>query len=118
MKLLSTLCIAVLSLVGSYGYAQSGEVEKTAELAVKPPVRLYPNPAIDFIHVEIEHVDVTDVRVSLHNIIGNEILADKEIVNSNTIRVGLKNLPAGYYLLVLKDDKALKAAYKFLLKGV
>ena len=79
-------------------------------------VQIYPNPAGDeFIHVHIENVNLSEAKVSLHNIIGNEMRVEKDMLDENTLRIKVKDLATGYYLIGLNDDKQkLKGIYKFL----
>jgi hypothetical protein len=79
-------------------------------------VRIYPNPAADeFVHVRIDHINIAGVKVSLHNLIGNEMRVEKDLVDENTLRIKVKDLAAGYYLIGLNDEtQKLKGIYKFL----
>jgi Secretion system C-terminal sorting domain len=104
-----------VSILTANAQASSEEMDAHTTSVITPPVKLFPNPAIHFIDVKIENLNAADVHVSLHNIIGNEISAEKEILNSNEIRVRLKDIPSGYYLLALRDDKNhFRGTYKFL----
>jgi len=79
------------------------------------PVQLYPNPAIDFVNVRLDNVSVNNVSVTLHNIIGNEIRIETDILDEHTLRIKVKDLDAGYYLLALNDSQSnFKGIYKFL----
>src|SRR5689334_13943085 len=76
-------------------------------------VKVYPNPAIDFVYVKLEHVRAENVKVILHNIIGNQMQVETEVVAPNELRVKVKDLASGYYLLALKDDETgLQGTYK------
>ena len=83
---------------------------------VSKSVQIYPNPAADeFVHVHVEHATLTDVKVSMHNIIGNEMNVEKELLDEQTLRIKVKDLAPGYYLIGLNDEKQrLKGVYKFL----
>jgi Secretion system C-terminal sorting domain len=85
-------------------------------LNVSKSVQIYPNPAEDeFLHVHVEHGNLTEVKVSLHNIIGNEMTVEKELLDEQTLRIRVKDLAPGYYLIGLNDEKQkLKGIYKFL----
>ncbi|WP_276369721.1 T9SS type A sorting domain-containing protein [Chryseolinea sp. H1M3-3] len=85
-------------------------------LDIGKSVQIYPNPAPDdFIHVRVEHVNLSEAKVSLHNIIGNEMRVEKDLLDENTLRIKVKDLATGYYLISLNDDKQkLKGIYKFL----
>jgi hypothetical protein len=63
----------------------------------------------------VEDVDLSEAKVSLHNIIGNEMRVEKDLLDENTIRIKVKDLAMGYYLIGLNDEKQkLKGIYKFL----
>lgn len=80
-------------------------------------VRVYPNPAVDFIHVQVEHAKAQNLKLSLHNIIGNEMRIESEIVDEHEVRIRVKDLTAGYYLLAIKDDESgLRTIHKVLKK--
>jgi hypothetical protein len=79
-------------------------------------VQIYPNPAADeYIHVKVDNIDLTETKVTLHNIIGNEMKVEKDLLDEHTLRIKVKDLATGYYLIGLNDDKyKLKGIYKFL----
>lgn len=109
--------IVLAALIGSIGArAQSGfDFGQPERQDISKSVLIYPNPAVEYVHVRLEHVNLDDVRVKLHNIIGNEINIETEKVDEHTFRVKVKDLDAGYYLLALSDDQAkFKGIYKFL----
>jgi hypothetical protein len=58
---------------------------------------------------------VNNLSVTLHNIIGNEIRVETDILDEHTLRIKVKDLDAGYYLLALNDSQSkFKGIYKFL----
>lgn len=81
---------------------------------ISKSVSLFPNPAIEYINVKIEQLPAEDLKVGLHNIIGNEIPAEVEITDKHELRIRVKDLAAGYYLLTLKSEAAhFRGTYKF-----
>lgn len=97
--------------------AQSGnDFGQPERLDVAKSVQIYPNPVQDdFLNVSVQHISLEGVKVSLHNIIGNEMKVEKELVDEHTLRIRVKDLATGYYLIGLNDDKQkLKGIYKFL----
>lgn len=80
-------------------------------------VSVYPNPAVDFINIRFESIEVSDIAFSVHNIIGNEMTAETEVLGPHEIRIRVKEYPAGYYLLAVRD-KPLNygTTYKFVKK--
>lgn len=93
-----------------YDYSRPERVE------LSKSVQVFPNPAADeYINVRTEHVTLTDAKVTLHNIIGNEMKVEKELLDEHTLRIKVKDLATGYYLIGLNDEKQkLKGIYKFL----
>jgi hypothetical protein len=80
-------------------------------------VRVFPNPAIDFIHVKVEHAKAENLKLTLHNIIGNETRIESEIVDEHEVRIRVKDLSTGYYLLTIKDEvSGLRTIHKVLKK--
>ena len=78
-------------------------------------VHIYPNPAVEYVHIRLDHVNMDKVEISLHNIIGNEIRIEKERVDEHEVRIRVKDFDAGYYLVALKDDHSkFRGTYKFL----
>lgn len=80
-------------------------------------VSVYPNPAIDdYVYLRLtEPLDARLVHLNLYNIIGNELPVEAEVVNEHEIRIRIKDLSAGYYLLGVREERTLfRGTYKFL----
>jgi hypothetical protein len=78
-------------------------------------VQIYPNPATEFISIKFETPIANKVKLSVHNVIGNVMEAETEVVNEFELRVKVKEFSTGYYLLSIKDERAsLNSTYKFL----
>lgn len=78
-------------------------------------IELYPNPAVDYIVVEISNSTLRDTEFELHSIIGNEIKVEAEDVGNGRYRIPVKEYATGYYFLVVKDEVTrFKRAYRFL----
>ena len=93
------------------------------DLAGDPPsvsksIHIYPNPtneSSDFVNVRIAPLNSHKVKLVLHNIIGNEITTDTEVVDEHELRFRVKDLASGYYLLTVRDSETnFRATYKFL----
>ena len=110
-----TVILAIL--ISSLGLrAQSGlDFGQPERQDISKSVQLFPNPATDVVNVKLEHVNVNNLSITLHNIIGNEIRVETDIVDEHTLRIKVKDLDAGYYLLALNDAQSkFKGTYKFL----
>lgn len=80
-------------------------------------IHLFPNPAVEYINVKVDHTKASDIRVTLHNIIGNEMSIETEIIDEHTLRVRVKDFPVGYYLLALRDKNSRHSGtFKFVKK--
>ncbi|MCS6975022.1 MAG: T9SS type A sorting domain-containing protein [Cyclobacteriaceae bacterium] len=80
-------------------------------------VSVYPNPAVDdYVYVRLaEPLDARLLHLHLYNIIGNEIPVEAEVLSEHEIRIRIKELSAGYYLLGLQEERTrFKGTYKFL----
>ncbi len=78
-------------------------------------MKLYPNPTTDYISLKLEAPNAQHVKLTLHNIIGNSLEIESEIIDENEVRLKVKDLASGYYLLAVKDERSgFKGVYKFL----
>ena len=78
-------------------------------------VHLFPNPATEFVDVQLDQFPAENVTLSVHNILGSELPVETEILDENLIRVRVKDLASGYYLLAIKDEESkFRGTYKFL----
>ncbi|MBS1491026.1 MAG: T9SS type A sorting domain-containing protein [Bacteroidetes bacterium] len=112
MKKVSFLAISLLicQLAFSQGRDES----------VRPPdpvksVQVYPNPAIDFVTVKFETPLAKTSKLEFHSIIGSLLDLEQEVVDDYEIRVKIKELPIGYYIIAVHDPvNNTRAFYKFL----
>ncbi|HEY9007727.1 T9SS type A sorting domain-containing protein [Ohtaekwangia sp.] len=90
---------------------------QTEHVDIAKSIHIFPNPAVEFVHVRIEQFKAQDIRLTLHNIIGNEMAAETEIVDEHELRVRVKDLASGYYLLAMRDkDSKFNSTFKFVKK--
>jgi hypothetical protein len=115
MRFFRLILIVILAFAFERGLAQSQPEEPNAEARLTKSVHLFPNPATEYVHVKVEEFPAEKVKLTLHSIIGNEMEIESEVVNEHELRVKVKDLAAGYYLLAVKDDEAkFRGIYKFL----
>ena len=80
-------------------------------------VKLFPNPAVEYLIVEIKSQELSNVSFELNNIIGNTFQMRSEPLGDNRYKIYVKDLRPGYYFLTLKDDNSTyKHTYRFLKK--
>jgi hypothetical protein len=111
------LVILMLSAF-SLAMAQSqpdGPPAPSAEINLTRSVHLFPNPATEFVDVQLDQFPAENVKLTVHNIIGNQLQVETEILDEHLIRVKVKELATGYYLLAIKDEESkFRGTYKFL----
>lgn len=122
------LLIFLVSLSGSCLLAQSSSglnLNKTREfsffedkvLEPRSDVKLFPNPAVDYLIVEIKDSAMVAVDFELNNIIGNTFSLRSEKMSGNRYKFYVKDLMPGYYFLTVKDaNSGYKRAYRFVKK--
>jgi len=78
-------------------------------------VQVYPNPATEFISVKFETPQAKKVKLTVHNILGNSIELETEVIDEFEIKIRVKDLATGYYFVSVRDESAsLRSTYKFL----
>ena len=120
MKLSGILLLASIfyfSLTDATAQTTNGELSylRNSTLLEKNKVTLYPNPATDFLNVEISNTELKNVTIKMYNIIGNVVNTEIEVLEDHKYFIKLKDLPPGYYLLAIKDgNNKINETYKFL----
>jgi hypothetical protein len=119
MRFVKFILILMMAFAAGVSFAQSqAEISMNAEReSTSLPVHIFPNPAVnvDYVHVKIEDLTADKVVLAVHNILGNEMSVEKEIVNDHELRVYIKDLATGYYFLAIKDDESkYRRTFKFL----
>ncbi len=96
--------------------AQAQDIPVQSERAsIARSISVYPNPATDYIEVNLDQLNAGSVTLALYNIIGNPVAAEPEVIDQHKIRIRVKDLSGGYYLIALRDEETkFKGTYKFL----
>jgi hypothetical protein len=80
-------------------------------------VQIYPNPATDYLTIKFESPVAKSSKLAFHSIIGSSIEVEQEAIDDFEIRVKVKDLPLGYYIIAIHDPQNnSRAIYKFLKK--
>jgi hypothetical protein len=117
MRLLRILLLALFAAAAQTGWAQAQPEENTytPERDIAKSVHIFPNPATEFVHVKLDQFPASKVKLTLHNIIGNEVEIETEVIDEHEIRVKVKDLASGYYLLAVREEEAkYRGTFKFL----
>jgi len=115
MRSFRLLFFSVVALtVTQFAWGQSHDPSFSDRSEPVKMVKVFPNPASDFISLKFETPIAREVKVTLHNIIGNILEVESEIVDNSEIRLRVKELPTGVYLLAVKDADNTQHSIKFL----
>ena len=69
-------------------------------------INAYPNPAINFINLEVSGLEAGDYHINLYNIVGSQIKQEVHYLDdSETIRLDLDALIAGTYLFNIQNEE-------------
>ena len=78
-------------------------------------VQIYPNPSVDYLHVKFETPIAKTSKLIVHSILGNEIEVENEVIDEFEVRIRVKDLNIGYYILAVHDQaNNAKGTFKFL----
>lgn len=132
MKQLYTLFLLMLLSALGYGVQaqvrtsnspsamnQSGEFAFYGDKVIDPrsDVRLFPNPAVEYLIIEINSTELSNISFELNNIIGNAFAIRSESLGANRYKIWVKDLRPGYYFITLNDESSsYKRTYRFLKK--
>lgn len=115
MFLRSTL-FGLLLLTSVSTFAQSnGELYGAEFVDISASIRLYPNPAPEYVYVQLGMLKADKVKLTIHTVIGNETSPEIDKIDDHQVRIRVKDMASGYYFLTIKDDDTrFRATYKFL----
>lgn len=114
-RFILSLYLVLATLTFVFAQVSGNTIVQEQRLDISKTVKVFPNPAIDYVYVKLESAKAEEVKVVLHNIIGNPMTVEIEVVAPHELRVRVKDLAAGYYLLAIKDDATgLQGTYKVL----
>ncbi len=117
MRLIRLVFTLVLATAYYSGWSQQNPTDDfpiSQEVDIAKSVHIFPNPATEYVHIRLEELPADQVEITLHNIIGNPIEVEKQVLNDHEVRLTVKDLASGYYLIALKDDDSkFRRIYKF-----
>jgi len=116
MRLIGAVIFVLVASFASYG--QKAELNSSGfDASSRPIISVYPNPATDFISVKSDAADLRSARFVLYTIIGNEVAIEPEFADEAEVRIRVKDLPSGYYLLAVRmEESGFRTTRKFLKK--
>ncbi|PGH39353.1 MAG: hypothetical protein CRN43_09620 [Candidatus Nephrothrix sp. EaCA] len=116
MKILPLIFFFALS-AAAFSHAQETDTSLTSQdKEKKNEVVIYPNPATDLVTVKLPSHSHENYAVSVLNIIGLPQNVEQEHTDNREIRLRIKDLPTGYYLLSVQGPNEYRKMFKFLKK--
>lgn len=77
-------------------------------------VEIFPNPAEDYLNINLKDTDLQNVSFQLYDIIGNEVKVQTQQIAKDSYRIPVEKLHMGYYVLIISDPYSrYKKAFKF-----
>lgn len=114
MRFLKALVLSsVVLLITHSAGAQDAESFAFTPADFLKTVKIFPNPAVDYVSLKFEAPVAKQVTLEVHSIIGNSIEVEREVVDEYEVRLKVKDLPSGYYLLDIKSGTHQRGSYKF-----
>ena len=115
MNLKKAIFLIAIVAVAHLSYGQVREESFGANPDPIKQVQVYPNPAIEFLSLKFEAPQAKKVKLTVHDILGNTLEVETEVVDEHEIKLKVKELATGYYFVSVRDEQAnLRGTYKFL----
>lgn len=73
---------------------------------LSPSVSVYPNPATDFVTIDMRRSPAPIVSITVLNMLGQQVA--EKAVSSGLEQFDIRNLPEGTYLLLLNDENGVR----------
>ncbi|MEL6942562.1 MAG: T9SS type A sorting domain-containing protein, partial [Bacteroidota bacterium] len=92
--------------ISCFGFCTTCDVVGVDDLNFAQALKVFPNPAKNFVNIQYEFEQPTFIRIELSNTLG-QILTQKRLgkVLSGNEQIELNNLPAGLYQLTIKNGE-------------
>jgi hypothetical protein len=79
-------------------------VTEIGELSTGQNIAVYPNPAADYIEVNLGNMFGDNLSISITDVNGKVYFADE--MNSPSKSINVKNFPSGVYIIVVTDPES------------
>lgn len=114
MRFLNLIFLLTLLFISEVSLSQ-GSAVPTEKADLVKSITIYPNPATDFVNIKLAVLNARQVKLTLYNILGNEVQAETEVIDDHEVRVRVKEFSTGYYLIAVRDEQTqFQGTYKFL----
>lgn len=115
MRLRRLFIVLLFTLCSGIAFGQVNAGETTPEQDPSKAVHIFPYPAVEYVSVRLTDMPVSKMKLTVLNILGSTMQTETELVDEHELRIRIKELPAGYYFIALKDeDTQYHGTFKFL----
>ena len=124
MKHRRSILLLCFLFAGMFAFAQEGNNSRDPEendiivqdfLDKANRIDVYPNPAQEFLIVQITNSNVQDLKFEIRSLLGQEMIVVPEDLGNGKYRFPVKDFAVGYYFVIVKDSQGiLNLAKKFL----
>ncbi len=90
----------------------TGEPTSTNNLIADLSIKLYPNPATDYVEIEMNNAENEEYKVNLRSVSGQ--LVNTFFSRGPRTNLDLKNLSSGFYFVSVQDSKGNMTTSKFI----
>ncbi len=113
---MKAVLFSLLVLIGAQAFGQNHDESSHSGDPIKS-AQVYPNPAVEYLTIKFESPIAKSVRLVFHSIIGTQLELEQEIIDEYEVRVRVKDLSVGYYIVGVHDmQSSNRGIYKFLKK--
>lgn len=96
----------ILTMVFSFqSYGQDRNELSGLTKGRQAKVEVFPNPATNYLTVDLSKLSLEDPKIEIRNIIGSKMSFRSEKIGKNKQRLDVQDYPPGYYLVLVRDDK-------------
>ena len=85
-----------------------------SEAIQNPELRLYPNPVLDVLNIQIKHLENQKVFLSIFDISGRLISETKPMVRNQQISLSTQPLNSGVFVAQIKLENGYQTFIKFI----
>lgn len=112
---ISAFCLILAFSAVSQDASERAPENAFASVIQENKIDIYPNPAVEFLVIQVSNSTLENIEFELHSIIGNQMSINVQDLGQGKFRIPVENFATGYYFVVVKDEEMrFKRAYKFL----
>lgn len=109
-----------LGMGNKYAWTQPVFFEETstdmAEVKIEDDINIYPNPAADYINIDLSSISYESLNLVVYNSLGSIVYHNTKIINTDIFAINAESWANGVYSLVLSFDADRRFTAKIVLE--